>query len=94
MLCTIIAHDKPNQVELRMKTRPTHLEWMDKENPKALFIGPILADDGQTPIGSLFIVDFESLDAAKAFASRDPYAHAGLFQSVMIQPTRKVLPKD
>lgn len=61
MLCTIIAHDKPNQVELRMKTRPTHLEWMDKENPKALFIGPILADDGQTPIGSLFIVDFESL---------------------------------
>lgn len=93
MLCTIIAFDKPNHVDLRMKTRPTHLEWMDKENPKAIFIGPILADDGTTPIGSLFVADFESLDAAKAFASRDPYAHAGLFDRVTIQPTRQVYPK-
>ncbi len=94
MLCTIIAFDKPNHVDLRMKTRPSHLEWMDQENPNAIFIGPMLADDGQTPIGSVFVCDFESLDAAKAFASRDPYAHAGLFEKVVIQPTRKVFPKD
>ncbi|MDX2143801.1 MAG: YciI family protein [Rhodospirillaceae bacterium] len=93
MLCTIIAFDKPNSVDLRMKTRPSHLEWMDKENPKAIFIGPILADDGTTPMGSLFVADFESLAAAKAFASRDPYAHAGLFERVLIQPTRQVYPK-
>lgn len=94
MLCTILAFDKPNHVDLRMKTRPSHLAWMDSENPNAIFIGPILADDAQTPIGSVFVCDFESLEAAKAFASRDPYAHAGLFEKVIIQPTRKVFPKD
>jgi len=94
MLCTIICFDKPNHVDLRMKTRPSHLAWMDQENPQAIFIGPILADDGQTPMGSLFVAEFENLDAAKAFASRDPYAHAGLFERVTIQPTRKVFPKD
>jgi len=93
MLVSIICTDKAGSLDLRMKTRPAHLEWMERENPKAVFIGPLLADDGQTPIGSLFVVDFASLEDAKAFAGRDPYAHAGLFEKVAIQPTRQVYPK-
>ncbi|MDX2223081.1 MAG: YciI family protein [Rhodospirillaceae bacterium] len=93
MLCTIIAFDKPGHLDLRMKTRPAHLEWMERENVKATFIGPILADDGTTPIGSLFVADFDSLAAAKAFHARDPYSQAGLFDRVTVQPTRQVYPK-
>lgn len=93
MLCTIIALDKPNSVDLRMKTRPTHLEWIEKENVKCVFIGPILADDAATPIGSVFVIDVADLAAARAYASRDPYALAGLFEKTIVQPTRQVYPK-
>jgi uncharacterized protein YciI len=92
MLITIICHDKPGSIELRMKTRPAHLEWLSKP-PPALFIGPILADDGQTMIGSLYIAEFESLEAARAFNKADPYTTAGLFEKVIIQPVRQVYPK-
>ncbi|MCB2108550.1 MAG: YciI family protein [Rhodobacteraceae bacterium] len=93
MLVTIIAFDKPDSVELRMKTRPAHIEWIEKENLKSVFIGPLLSDDGQTPIGSLFVFDAPSLADARALASRDPYAQAGLFERTIIQPARQVYPK-
>ena len=92
MLITIICHDKPGHVDLRMETRPAHLEWLTNP-PPAIFIGPILADDGTTMIGSLYVAEFESLAAAREFQKQDPYAKAGLFERVIVQPTRKVLPK-
>lgn len=94
MLCTIIAFDKPDSVDLRMKTRPTHLAWIEKENMPCVFIGPVLADDGATPIGSVFIIDAPDLAAARAYAARDPYALAGLFEKTVVQPTRQVFPKS
>jgi uncharacterized protein YciI len=44
--------------------------------------------------GSVLILDFEDRAQADAFAAGDPYANAGLFESVVIRPWRKVLPKD
>ena len=52
----------------------------------------LLADDGETPIGSGFVVDFPDRASAEAFFAEDPYNKAGLFQSVAITPYRKVLP--
>ena len=40
--------------------------------------GPVLSDDGETMIGSTFVIEFDSLDEAKAWAAEDPYAKAGL----------------
>jgi uncharacterized protein YciI len=92
MLCTIICYDKPDHVDLRMKTRPDHLKWIEGCKVTFTYVGPLLADDGQTPKGSLLIGDFESLEAARTFAKADPYARAGLFDAVSIHPTRKVFP--
>lgn len=94
MLITMICLDKPGHVELRMKTRPAHLEWINANTPASLFIGPILADDGETLIGSLYIAEFESLASARAFQKDDPYQKVGLFERVIIQPTRKLFPKS
>ena len=44
-------------------------------------------------VGSLLILDLADQAAADAFAAGDPYARAGLFESVTIHPWRKVLPK-
>jgi len=93
MLVTFICFDKPNSTDLRMKTRPAHLAWLEKSPLPVTFIGPILADDDTTPIGSLFIVEAESLAAAREHQKQDPYVAAGLFENIIIQPVRKVFPK-
>ena len=92
MLATIICYDKPNHLDLRMKTRPTHLAYIENSNVKLIYAGPLLTDDGESPIGSLFVGEFESLDAARTFNKNDPYALAGLFEKIVVHPTRKVFP--
>ena len=92
MLITMICFDKPGHLELRLKTRPSHIEWLNVTKPNLFFVGPILADDATTMMGTLYICEFESLEAARAFQKQDPYEKAGLFERVVVQPTRKVLP--
>lgn len=92
MLVMMVCMDKPGHVDLRLKTRPQHLEWIENSGLALMYAGPILADDGQTPAGSLILAEFDTLDAARAFQKTDPYAKAGLFEKVTVQPTRKVLP--
>ena len=57
-----------------------------------LLAGPLLSDDGERPLGSLLIMEFDDRSQVQAFAEGDPYAKAGLFESVTIRPFRKVLP--
>jgi uncharacterized protein len=52
--------------------------------------GALLAEDGKTAIGSLLVVNLPDRAAAQKFSDGDPYAKAGLFQSVAIHPSRKV----
>ncbi len=92
MLVAIICYDKPNQLDLRMKTRPTHLTYIENCKVQFTYAGPILTDDGESPKGSLFVGEFDSLDAARAFNAGDPYSLAGQFEKVTIHPTRKVFP--
>jgi uncharacterized protein YciI len=43
--------------------------------------------------GSILIVEFDDSAGAERFTTDDPYAKAGLFETVTIRPWRKVLPK-
>jgi uncharacterized protein YciI len=92
MLFTIYCLDKPDALELRMATRPAHIEYLDRFNDQLVYGGPLLGDDGKA-LGSLLIVEASDLAEATAFAEADPYAKAGLFQSVTIKATSKVYPK-
>jgi uncharacterized protein YciI len=38
------------------------------------------AEDGATPVGSMFILEADSLDHAKAISADDPYAKASLWE--------------
>lgn len=87
----IYAVDKPNHVDLRLSTRPVHLEHLAAYKEKILVAGPTLNEAGQ-PIGSVFLVDFPDLAAVEKFLSLDPYSAAGLFESVTIKPWRKTIP--
>lgn len=93
MLVSLLCFDKPNHVDLRLSLRPTHLDWIERTGVKMAFAGPMLADDGATPRGSIIIGEFATLDDARAFAENDPYAKGGLFERVLVQPTKQVFPK-
>ena len=90
MLFAIICMDKPGKSDLRAATRPAHLEYLEKFRARITISGPMLSDDGTTPKGSILILDFDDAREADAFAKNDPYAKAGLFDSVSISPFKKV----
>ncbi|MBA1346584.1 MULTISPECIES: YciI-like protein [Rhizobium] len=86
MLFALLCKDKPGHLNVRMDTRPTHIEYLNKLNAEGTLkiAGPFLDDDGK-PCGSLIIVEAESKEAARSLADADPYAKAGLFESVDVK---------
>jgi len=50
---------------------------------KIRLAGPVLNPAGEM-VGSTFIMAFETLGAAQKWAENDPYAQAGLFETVEV----------
>ncbi len=91
MLFCIYCLDKPGHEHIRAATRAEHLEYVAKLDG-IIVGGPLLSDDGGRMIGSMLVVDLPDRAAAEALVAGDPYTAAGLFESVMIRPYKKVLP--
>jgi len=91
MLFLIHAFDKPNHLQTRMDNRPDHVAYLKSFGDKLNGAGATLDNAGQMN-GSLVILDLAEIAEAEAFAANDPYAKAGLFEKVIIQPWNKVLP--
>ncbi len=88
MLIALIARDKDGALQTRLDNRAAHLAYIE-ETGVVSQAGPLL--DGDAMIGSLVILDVADLDAAHNWAENDPYAKAGLFQSVELIPWKKVI---
>jgi hypothetical protein len=92
MQYAIYGLDKPNGLELRKANRDAHVAHLRRHIDNIVVAGPLLSDDGATMIGSLIVIDFADKAQLDAFLTDDPYAKAGLFQSVAVRPWKKVLP--
>lgn len=90
-LFAIHCLDKPGAGVLRAETRGAHLDYLAGLAASLFVAGPLLGLDGE-PIGSLVILDCADRKAAYGFAAADPYALAGLFQSVAVTAWRRVYP--
>ena len=86
MLFAIYCLDKPDSLPLRMENRPAHFAYVDETIGMIKAGGPMLAEDNETMIGSLVVIEAESIEAATAWSDNDPYVKAGLFQSRDIRP--------
>lgn len=84
MYFIVYAKDKPGHTDVRAKNRPDHVAWLKANSVPVA--GPLLADDNETMIGSMLIVEAESLADVEAMLPNDPYAKAGLFESVEVHP--------
>lgn len=99
MWYAIISQDVENSLDKRLSVRPAHLERLTalQAEGRLLIAGPHPAIDSEDPgadgfTGSLVVAEFDSLVAAQAWADEDPYIEAGVYQSVVVKPFKKVLP--
>lgn len=91
MYYIVLCTDKPGSGQVRADNRPEHIEFLKAAGDAIKLGGATLGDDGETPNGSFLMVEGDSLDEVKAWAAGDPFAKAGLFESVEIRPWRYVL---
>lgn len=99
MLYAIISQDRDNSLSDRLQARPAHLVRLQalQAEGRLLLAGPHPAIDSEDPgeagfSGSLVVAEFDSLEAAQAWADTDPYVDAGVYAQVLVKPFRKVLP--
>ena len=97
MYYVIFAQDIPNTLEKRLAVREKHLERLNQlqAEDRLLTAGPNPAIDDENPgeagfTGSTVIAKFDSLEAAKQWASQDPYVEAGVYGEVIVKPFKKV----
>jgi len=99
MLYAIISQDKPGSLERRLQARPAHLARLEtlKSDARLILAGPHPAVDSPDPgaagfTGSLVVAEFDSLEAARAWADADPYVAADVYERIIVKPFKKVLP--
>ena len=99
MWYAIEGYDAADALPARLAARPAHLARLTalRDAGRLLLAGPCPAIDAEDPgpagfSGSIVIAEFESLEAARAWAAADPYVQAKVYARVEVRPFRKVLP--
>jgi uncharacterized protein len=83
--------DRPGSVLLREDLLEQHWSYMDRYQAEMIARGPTLADDGETPTGSVHIVGLPDPAAARAFAFDEPCYQAGVYRDVLLRRWRNLL---
>jgi uncharacterized protein YciI len=83
--------DRPGSLALREELVEEHWSYMDRYAKELIARGPTFADDGETPTGSVHIVDLPDPAAARAFAFDEPNYQAGAYRDVLLRRWRNVL---
>lgn len=79
MLFCIFRLDREDSAPARERLRAAHLQHLRQHGDAILFAGPLRHAGDQGEAGSLYLVDFASLESAMAFARDDPFTQADLF---------------
>jgi uncharacterized protein YciI len=97
MWYAILGNDRAGSLDQRRAQRPAHLARLDalREAGRLLLAGPLPAIDSPEPgpagfTGSLVVAEFESLEAARAWAQADPYVAAGVWLEAEVRPFLRV----
>ncbi len=83
----------------RKASRAEHLARLEalRDDGRLVLAGPLPAIDAEDPgpagfTGSLVVAEFESRDAARAWAEADPYIAAGAWTGADVRPFKQVMP--
>ena len=89
MRVALFCKDKPGALQIRLDNRPAHLDHI-RDSGVVEMAGPLLSEAGEM-CGSLVVLEVGTLAEAQDWATNDPYAKAGLFDSVQIIEWKKVI---
>jgi uncharacterized protein YciI len=83
----IHAVDRPDALATRAKFYRAHRIHLDQASQCGITVttaGTLVAADGETPVGSLFILEAQSRAAIDAFTASDPYHVNNVWQAVEV----------
>ncbi|MER7130343.1 YciI family protein [Streptosporangium saharense] len=81
--------DRPGSTALRHELLEEHWSYMDRYATEMIARGPTF--DGDTPTGSVHILDLPDPAAARAFAFDEPGYQAGAYRDVLLRRWRDLL---
>ena len=73
MLFCLHILDKPGRVDTRKKLVDAHRAYQTQCGVDITLSGPLLAEDGETMIGSMFLIEAHDEAAVQAFIDGDPF---------------------
>ena len=94
-LFAIIGHDVAGSSAQRLLSRAEHVERLQalSRDNRLIIAGPTPIEHGKNAMsGSLIIADFDSMEAAQAWANDEPYLRDGIYSHVDIKPFVQALP--
>lgn len=80
--------DVPDRT-IRQAHYPEHRAYLASAASMVVIAGPILDEDGETPIGSVLVVEADDIGKAREFVEGDPFALNGAWEQIRIWPFRK-----
>jgi len=86
-LFAIHALDKADALPVRLAHYDAHKAFLSDTSTHGVRIvmsGPLMSDDGERMIGSLFLVEAADRATVEAFNHADPFHAAGIWQAVTI----------
>lgn len=76
--------DASDALPRRLKHYEAHKAYLSTAPVRILVSGPLMSDDGETMIGSLFLIEAETKAAVEAFNGADPFRRAGIWAEIQI----------
>jgi len=86
-LFAVHALDKAEALPRRLELYTAHRNFIENDRAYGLSVvisGPLQSDDGETMIGSLFIIDAPSRAEVESFTQADPFQVEGVWGHVTI----------
>jgi uncharacterized protein YciI len=81
--------DHEGAIEKRLANYDAHKAYLATGVIKTVISGPLLAEDNETMIGSLFLFEADKKEDVVAFNNNDPFTKAGVWKVVNINPFGK-----
>ena len=92
MLFVIHATDFREGMNVRAKfyrAHRSHLDQAEQYDVDVVTAGTLIGDDGETPVGSVFVIDANDRAAVDAFSCSDPYNVNRVWERVQIHRYNK-----
>jgi len=76
--------DAADALSRRLEHYEAHKAYLSRASVRILVSGPLMSDDGETMIGSLFLIEADTKAAVEAFNAGDPFRRAGIWTEIRI----------